>query len=107
MTQKARIIVRSFLVSLVFINGINTQWNGIPNSFPLTIQNTSLNQNQQRPNHRRRKFFILGFNPNLKVRPIYHWKPQRVKAHLAISFTAYMLAPSAFTKNSRRTDGWD
>ena len=28
---------------------------------------------------------------DLKVRPIYHFKPQRVKAHLAISFTAYAL----------------
>lgn len=28
---------------------------------------------------------------DLKVRPIYHYKPQRVKAHLAISFTAYAL----------------
>lgn len=29
---------------------------------------------------------------DLKVRPIYHWKPSRVKAHLAIAFTAYSLA---------------
>ena len=29
---------------------------------------------------------------DLKIRPIYHWKPSRVKAHLAISFAAYMLA---------------
>lgn len=29
---------------------------------------------------------------DLKVRPVYHWKPSRVKAHLAISFTAYSLA---------------
>ena len=28
---------------------------------------------------------------DLKIRPIYHWTPKRVKAHLAISFTAYML----------------
>jgi len=28
---------------------------------------------------------------DLKVRPIYHFKPHRVKAHLAISFTAYAL----------------
>ena len=28
---------------------------------------------------------------DLKVRPIYHWKPERVKAHLAISFMAYTL----------------
>ncbi|MBC8552799.1 MAG: IS1634 family transposase [Candidatus Brocadiales bacterium] len=28
---------------------------------------------------------------DLKVRPIYHFKPQRVKAHLSISFTAYAL----------------
>jgi transposase len=28
---------------------------------------------------------------DLKVRPIFHWKPERVKAHLAICFTAYML----------------
>jgi len=28
---------------------------------------------------------------DLKVRPIYHWKPHRVKAHLAISFTAFSL----------------
>jgi len=28
---------------------------------------------------------------DLKIRPIYHWKPNRVRAHLAISFTAYML----------------
>jgi len=28
---------------------------------------------------------------DLKIRPIYHWKPQRVKAHLAISFMAYTL----------------
>lgn len=28
---------------------------------------------------------------DLKVRPIFHWKPRRVKAHLAISFIAYAL----------------
>ena len=28
---------------------------------------------------------------DLKVRPIFHWKPNRVKAHLAISFAAYSL----------------
>ncbi len=28
---------------------------------------------------------------DLKIRPIFHWKPRRVKAHLAISFTAYSL----------------
>jgi len=28
---------------------------------------------------------------DLKIRPIYHWTPRRVKAHLVISFTAYML----------------
>jgi len=28
---------------------------------------------------------------DLKIRPIYHWTPRRVKAHLAISFSAYML----------------
>jgi len=28
---------------------------------------------------------------DLKIRPVYHWKPGRVKAHLAISFTAFML----------------
>jgi len=28
---------------------------------------------------------------DLKIRPIYHFKPSRVRAHLAISFTAYIL----------------
>ena len=28
---------------------------------------------------------------DLKVRPIYHWKPERVKAHIAIAYTAYSL----------------
>jgi transposase len=28
---------------------------------------------------------------DLKVRPIFHWKPRRVKAHLAISFMSYTL----------------
>jgi len=28
---------------------------------------------------------------DLKVRPIFHWKPSRVKAHLAIAFVAYTL----------------
>jgi transposase len=28
---------------------------------------------------------------DLKIRPIFHWKPRRVKAHLAISFIAYTL----------------
>ena len=28
---------------------------------------------------------------DLKIRPIYHWKPSMVKAHLAISFMAYTL----------------
>ncbi len=28
---------------------------------------------------------------DLRIRPIYHWKPSRVKAHLAISFMAYAL----------------
>lgn len=28
---------------------------------------------------------------DLKVRPVYHWKPRRVKAHLAIAFVAYTL----------------
>ncbi len=27
---------------------------------------------------------------DLKMRPIYHWKPQRVKAHIAISFMAFV-----------------
>ena len=27
----------------------------------------------------------------LAVRPIYHWKPRRVRAHIAICFTAYVL----------------
>lgn len=28
---------------------------------------------------------------DLKIRPVFHWKPRRVKAHLAIAFTAYSL----------------
>lgn len=28
---------------------------------------------------------------DLKIRPIYHWKPERIKAHIAISFIAYSL----------------
>ena len=28
---------------------------------------------------------------DLKVRPVFHWKPRRVKAHIAIAFTAYSL----------------
>ena len=28
---------------------------------------------------------------DLKVRPVYHWKPSRIKAHIAICFTAYAL----------------
>lgn len=28
---------------------------------------------------------------DLKIRPVFHWKPERVKAHLAISFAAYAL----------------
>ncbi|MBU0744147.1 MAG: IS1634 family transposase [Gammaproteobacteria bacterium] len=28
---------------------------------------------------------------DLRVRPVFHWKPHRVKAHLAISFTSYAL----------------
>jgi len=28
---------------------------------------------------------------DLKVRPVYHWKPRRVKAHIAIAYTAYSL----------------
>lgn len=28
---------------------------------------------------------------DLRIRPVYHWKPRRVKAHLAISFMAYSL----------------
>jgi transposase len=28
---------------------------------------------------------------DLRIRPIFHWKPHRVKAHLAISFMAYTL----------------
>jgi transposase len=28
---------------------------------------------------------------DLKVRPVFHWKPSRVKAHLAISFAAFTL----------------
>ena len=28
---------------------------------------------------------------DLAVRPVYHWKPERVKAHIAICFTAYAL----------------
>jgi len=28
---------------------------------------------------------------DLSVRPIYHWKPERVKAHIAICFTSYAL----------------
>jgi len=28
---------------------------------------------------------------DLKIRPVYHWKPERVKAHFVISFVAYTL----------------
>jgi len=28
---------------------------------------------------------------DLKVRPVFHWKPRRVRAHMAISFAAYAL----------------
>lgn len=28
---------------------------------------------------------------DLKTRPIFHWKPERVRAHLAICYTAYAL----------------
>jgi transposase len=28
---------------------------------------------------------------DLKVRPVFHWKPKRIAAHLAISFAAYAL----------------
>ena len=28
---------------------------------------------------------------DLKVRPVFHWKPSRIKAHMLISFTAYAL----------------
>ncbi|MBU1784843.1 MAG: IS1634 family transposase [Candidatus Omnitrophica bacterium] len=28
---------------------------------------------------------------DLKVRPVFHWKPRRVKAHIAIAFVAYSL----------------
>lgn len=28
---------------------------------------------------------------DLKIRPIYHWKPERIKAHIAISFIAYSM----------------
>ena len=32
---------------------------------------------------------------DLKMRPIFHWKPQRVRAHIAICFLAYTLARQA------------
>ena len=28
---------------------------------------------------------------DLKIRPVYHWKPSRVKAHIAISFTSLLI----------------
>jgi len=28
---------------------------------------------------------------DLKVRPVYHWKPRRVRAHIAICFAAYAM----------------
>ena len=28
---------------------------------------------------------------DLKVRPVFHWKPRRIAAHMAICFTAYAL----------------
>jgi len=28
---------------------------------------------------------------DLKVRPVFHWKPRRIAAHIAICFTAYAL----------------
>ncbi|GFP25045.1 hypothetical protein HKBW3S25_00495 [Candidatus Hakubella thermalkaliphila] len=28
---------------------------------------------------------------DLKIRPIFHWKPRRVRAHIALCFTAYVL----------------
>jgi transposase len=28
---------------------------------------------------------------DLKIRPVYHWKPERIKAHFVISFVAYTL----------------
>ena len=28
---------------------------------------------------------------DLKIRPVYHWKPSRVKAHIAISFASLLI----------------
>ena len=32
---------------------------------------------------------------DLKMRPIFHWKPERVRAHIAICFLAYAMAKQA------------
>ena len=35
----------------------------------------------------------------LRIRPVYHWTPQRLKAHIAI---CYYALPSALTEHSRQ-----
>ena len=35
--------------------------------------------------------FLNHKKHDLKIRPLYHWKPSRVKAHIAISFASLLI----------------
>ena len=54
----------------------------LTSSYPTTPQYSNLWQVEE-------SFRIT--KSDLKIRPVYHWKPSRVKAHLAISFAALFL----------------
>lgn len=40
---------------------------------------------------------------NLQMRPVFHWKPERIKAHIAICFIAYSLLKIAHYKINQTT----
>jgi transposase len=68
----------------------DTQWDGLLG----VISNiTDLNPEQILAHYRNLWQVEESFRINkhdLKIRPIYHWKPHRVRAHLAISFIAFV-----------------
>ena len=68
-----------------------SQWDGLHG----VITNTSELSNEEVINQYRNLWQVEESfrvtKHDLKVRPVFHWKPRRVKAHIAIAFTAYSL----------------
>lgn len=70
---------------------LESQWDGLHGVF---TNDCDLSLEEILTQYRNLWHVELAFRVNkhdLKVRPVFHWKPERVKAHLAIAFITYAL----------------